>query len=138
MFDHCMYFNTTALARALEKEWTLAFAPFGLTPSQGFLLRVVLAKPGSLQSQLAHEMAIARPTATRTLDGLEKLHLIERRASAHDRRELSIHPTARAKALHAELNAASAAVTQRLKRVLTAPGFDDTVEKVKLVRAALG
>jgi hypothetical protein len=36
MFDHCLYFNTTALARLVDKEWTLAFKPFGVTPSQGF------------------------------------------------------------------------------------------------------
>ena len=50
MFDHCFYFNTTALARILEREWTRAFKPFGLTPSQAFMLRVVLEKPALLQS----------------------------------------------------------------------------------------
>jgi hypothetical protein len=50
MFDHCIYFNTTALARALEREWTAAYKPFGLTPPQGFMLRAVLAKPGIVQS----------------------------------------------------------------------------------------
>ena len=42
MFDHCLYFNTTALARLLEKEWTAAFAGFDLTPPQAFLLRFPL------------------------------------------------------------------------------------------------
>ena len=44
MFDHCLYFNTTALARVVEREWAAAFKPFGLTPPQGFLLRLVLAR----------------------------------------------------------------------------------------------
>ncbi|MES2758450.1 MAG: MarR family transcriptional regulator [Pseudomonadota bacterium] len=137
MFDHCLYFNTTALARLLEREWTRAFKPFGLTPSQAFMLRVVLEKPALLQSQLASELAIARPTATRTLDGLQKLALVERRHTETDGREFAIHPTAAALALKTVLNAASAEVTRRLKKELGPAHFDDTVAKVKRIRAAL-
>ena len=137
MFDHCLYFNTTALARVLEREWTRAFKPFGLTPSQAFMLRVVLDRPALLQSELAKELAIARPTATRTLDGLQKLQLVERRGTATDGREYAIHPTPAAAAIKDSLNAASAAVTRRLKKELGAPYFDDTVTKVKQIRTAL-
>ena len=70
MFDHCLYFNTTALARAVEREWTATYAPFGLTPPQGFVLRVVLKQPGVLNRELADTLGIARPTATRLVDGL--------------------------------------------------------------------
>ena len=49
MFDHCLYFNTTALARLLEKEWSAAFASFELTPPQAFMLRLVLDQPGLSQ-----------------------------------------------------------------------------------------
>ena len=69
MFDQCLYFNTTALARQLEREWTRAFAPFELTPPQAFMLRTILDQPGLLQRELAASMVISRPTATRTLDG---------------------------------------------------------------------
>jgi DNA-binding MarR family transcriptional regulator len=137
MFDHCLYFNTAALARALEREWTRAFKPFGLTPSQAFMLRVVLEKPALLQSELAKELAIARPTATRTLDGLQKLELVERRSTANDGREYAIHPTPAAIALKDSLNAASGAVTRRLKKELGAAHFDDTVTKVKQIRSTL-
>jgi DNA-binding MarR family transcriptional regulator len=137
MFDHCLYFNTTALARTLEREWTRAFKPFGLTPSQAFMLRVVLEKPSLLQSELAKELAIARPTATRALDGLQKLNLVERRSTATDGREYAIHPTPSALALKAPLIAASAAVTKRLKKELGPARFDDTVTKVKQVRSTL-
>ncbi len=137
MFDRCLYFNTTALARVLEREWTRAFKPFGLTPSQAFMLRVVLERPALLQSELAKELAIARPTATRTLDGLQKLQLVERRSTATDGREYAIHPTPAALAIRDGLNAASAAVTRRLKKELGAPCFDDTVANVKQIRTAL-
>src|SRR4051812_41072873 len=137
MFDHCLYFNTTALARLLEREWTKAFKPFGLTPSQAFLLRVVLEKPGRLQSELAAEMAISRSTATRTLDGLQQLNLVKRVATERDGRESAIHPTAQSIAMKEKINAASGEVTRRLKKELGVAGFDETVASVRGVRSRL-
>lgn len=137
MFDHCLYFNTTALARLLEREWAAAFKPFGLTPSQAFMLRVVLARPGLLQSELAEALAISRSTASRTLDGLQKLGFLERRATERDGREAAIEPTAAAASIREELNAASGEVTRRLKKALQADQFEDTVSKLKKTRAIL-
>jgi MarR family transcriptional regulator, temperature-dependent positive regulator of motility len=137
MFDHCLYFNTSALARQLEREWGQAFKSFDLTPPQAFMLRAVLERPGLLQRELADELAISRPTATRALDGLEAKKLIERRASEADGRESVIYPTGKAMALGTALNEASGAVTTRLKRMLGASDFVETVEKVKGVRSAL-
>jgi DNA-binding MarR family transcriptional regulator len=138
MFDHCLYFNTTALARRLDREWTDAFARYGLTPAQAFMLRVVLARPGMVQSELAEAMSIARPTATRALDGLEKLGLVARQPTGRDGREVAVVPTDEGERLKGALNEASGAVTKRLKRLLGDDGFADTVFKIKGVRSALG
>ena len=137
MFDQCLYFNTTALARVLEREWTKAFKPFGLTPSQGFMLRLVLDQPGLLHGELARQMVIQRPTATRALDGLQKLGLVERHGTANDARELAIFPTSQARAMQQPLNAASGEVTRRLKKALGMDEFSDVVAKVRHTRAAL-
>ncbi|NHZ82730.1 MarR family transcriptional regulator [Massilia sp. CCM 8695] len=137
MFDHCLYFNTTALARVLEREWTRAFKPFGLTPSQAFMLRAVLARPGLLQSELARELVISRPTATRSLDGLQKLQLIGRRATGGDGRECAVFPEPAARAMHDELNAASGAVTARLKQLLEPEQFAAIVGALKQARSAV-
>ena len=137
MFDHCLYFNTTALARRLEREWAQAFAPFDLTPPQAFMLRVVLAKPGLLQRDLAAELAIARPTATRALDYLQDKGLIERSGRDGDARETCISPTSKAIALHTALTLASASVTNNLKAVLGSAEFVETVSKIHSVRSAL-
>lgn len=137
MFDHCLYFNTTALARVLEREWSKAFKPFGLTPSQAFMLRVVLKKPGLLQSELAKELAISRSTATRTLDGLQQMKLLERQATANDGRESAIQPTSLGIAMQDQLDAASGAVTKRLKKELGLDQFDETVAKVRNVRSTM-
>lgn len=137
MFDHCLYFNTTALARVVEREWAAAFKPFGLTPPQGFLLRLVLGQPSLSQHELATQLTIARPTATRLLDGLQSLGLIERREAPFDARHWAVFPTAAAEAIHAELNAASGEVTRRIQRQIGKENFNDTVNSVRSVCAAL-
>ena len=137
MFDHCLYFNTTALARRLEREWTVAFAMFALSPPQAFMLRVILAKPGLLQRELADELSIARPTATRALDFLQTKGLIERRGRDGDGREVCIQPTKDAIAIHAALNKASGTVTSKLKSLLGNGEFGETVSKIRGVRSAL-
>ncbi len=137
MFDHCIYFNTAALARQLEKEWTEAFNPFNLTPPQAFMLRVILDRPGLAQCEIADFLAISRPTATRAIDGLAAKKMIERRGSDIDGREQDIYPTAAAVAIHASLNEASGKVGKRLKKILGEDVFTDTVKKVRDARAAL-
>ena len=137
MFDQCLYFNTTALARRLEREWVAAFAPFGLSPPQAFTLRAVLDQPGLLQRELSRSLAIARPTATRALDFLATKGFVERRGTAEDGREISIWPTAAAQHIRAGLNAASGAVSARLKKRLGADRFATTVQQIRGVRSAL-
>ena len=137
MFDHCLYFNATALARVVEREWAAAFKPFGLTPPQAFLLRVVLAEPARAPHELATELTIARPTATRLIDGLEKLGLVEPRAHASDGRRSTVHPTKRALLLQGPIHDASGRVTQRIQELIGKKTFADAVNSVKGVCAAL-
>jgi MarR family transcriptional regulator, temperature-dependent positive regulator of motility len=137
VFEHCLYFNTAALARQLEKAWTHAFRPLGLTAPQAFLLRAVLAQPGLSPSELARLMVLAKPTVTRCLDGLLAKGLIERAASGRDGRESVIHATEPARAIQAALNKASGSVTERMKRLLGADGFASAVSRVRDVRTAL-
>ncbi len=137
MFDHCLYFNTTALARLVEREWTLAYKPFDLTPPQGFVLRAVLQRPGLLNRELAELLGIARPTATRLLDNLEAKQLIERHASAGDGREWNIFPTAAGTALKAPLTKASAEVAKRVREQVGTLRFDQVVGSMREIRDSL-
>lgn len=137
MFDHCLYFNTAALARQLEREWTKAYKPFGLTAPQGFLLRAVLRKPGILQGQLAEVLAVSRPTVTRALDGLVAKKLITREPSNADGREIEVHPAPGAIALQHSLDKASAAITTRIKRVIGDAAFAELVAGMRGVRSAM-
>ena len=137
MFDHCLYFNTTALARVVEREWTAAFKPFGVTPSQGFLLRLVLGRPGLSQYEVADALTISRPTATRIIDGLQALGLIERRAAERDGRHWSLFPTGKALDMEDALNAASGAVTRSIQQRIGRDAFHGTVDQVRAVCSAL-
>lgn len=137
MFDHCLYFNTTALARQLERVWTEAFKPYDLTPSQAFTLRAVLAKPGMLHSELAETLKIARATASRAVDGLVARGLLERRPATRDGREWEIHPTPSATELKDALNAASGTVTARLKTELGDAEFADFVGRARMIGSHL-
>jgi len=138
MFDHCLYFNTTALARIVEREWNAAYQPFELTAPQGFVLRAVLRRPGLLNSELADIFSIARPTATRLLDALLAKQLVERRPSAADGREWNIFPTAAALALDGPINAVSAEVAQRLRGQVGDDRFDDSISALREVRKSIG
>lgn len=138
MFDHCLYFNTTSLARKLEREWSVAFKEFGLTPSQAFMLRVILAKPGRHQIELAKEMNITKPTASRSLDGLAQLGFIERRGSDKDSRGVQIFPTRQALKICDELNAASGEVTKKFKLLLGGDEFGEIVSRLHKISSAIG
>src|SRR5450830_863519 len=118
MFDHCLYFNTAALSRRLEREWAEAFAPFGLTAPQGFMLRAIIDRPGMLQSELAKKLAIARSTTTRALDTMEQKGLLERRRTDGDGREISIHPSAAAIAMQGPLNASAGGAAEKIRKIL--------------------
>src|SRR5436190_582950 len=130
MFDQCLYFNTTALARVVEREWARAFRPLGVTPPQGFLLRLVLGRPGLSQNEIAEALTITRPTTTRLIDGLERAGLLERRQDPEDARRWSVHPTPRARKLHDALNESSGAVTRRIQDHIGKQRFADTVGRV--------
>lgn len=138
MFDGCIYFNTQALARQLERIWTAAFRPFELTPPQGFMLRAILDNPGILPSDLADSLKIARATATRALDGLEAKGLVERRPAKRDGRECEVLATPAAQAIKERLNAASSDVTKRLKGKLGASEFAAFVTEARTFSSRLG
>ena len=137
MFDHCLYFNSVALGRLVEREWTTAYAGFGLTPAQGFVLRVVLATPGCLSSQVADLLGIARPTATRLIDNLCDKELVERRQGEADGREWGVYPTRSGKALERPINDASADIAKALRRKIGPGLFESAVSTMHDVRKAL-
>lgn len=137
MFEHCLYFNTTSLARQLEREWTRAFKPFGLTPSQAFMLRVVLEREAITGTDLASELNITKATCSRTVDGLIQLGYVDRVQAGEDGRSHELHPTSKAKKIKNEINQASGEVTKKIKKVIGNGKFESTVLSLRSISSSI-
>ena len=77
MFDACLYFNTAALARRLERLWAEAFAPFDPTPPRPSCCRrsCVSGAAAGPAGQGHGDLAAHGP---RALDGLAAKGLVTR------------------------------------------------------------
>lgn len=104
MFERCIYFNTNALARKLNEKWQEGFARFGLSPSHGYLLRLVLASPGLSQQAIAAELRLEKSTIARFVGELERQGYAEKKRSENDTRQNAVFPTAKARAIESGLN----------------------------------
>ena len=137
MFEECLYFNSNALARTVNRIWTRAYRPFDLSPPHAFLLRVVLAKPGLFPRELAAELNLSRSTVTRFLDSLEKRKLLVRKPAATDGRELQVYPTKAAKAIHQKLDDTGADLTRLMGEIVGEDELSQTVVKLRNVQKFL-
>ncbi|WP_421407545.1 MarR family winged helix-turn-helix transcriptional regulator [Agrobacterium tumefaciens] len=74
-------------------EWNRA-KTMGLNPTQLAILTALDGRAGGLGvKDVAAHLGISQPTATDSLNALEKKSLVERRASAEDRRAIRVHLT---------------------------------------------
>ena len=95
MFEQCLYFNTTSLARQLEREWTNAFKPFGLTLPQFNILRILRGQhplPATV-ALLIDRMLDKTSNASRIVDRLEEKQLVTRTVCPANRRAVDIRIT---------------------------------------------
>lgn len=134
MFEECLYFNSNALARSVTKIWTEAYSEFDLSPPHAFLLRVVLAKPGLLPRELAEELKLSRSTISRFLDSLEKQGFLIRKAATEDGRELQVHPTKQAIAIHKDLDQTGKKLTKRMKKIIGKDELSETINQLRQIQ----
>jgi MarR family transcriptional regulator, organic hydroperoxide resistance regulator len=137
MFDKCIYFNLNALIRDLNRIWDQEFAASGLTAPQGYLLSLVLQKPGLSQKEVGQTMNLDRSTVTRFLESMEKEKLIKREPSAHDGRVINVYPTKKAEGLKAELQKAFKGVANKVDEKLKTNDIKDLIKLSCQVRADL-
>jgi len=137
MFEECLYFNTNALARTVSRLWAEAYAGFDLSPPHAFLLRVVLNQPGIPPGELASALGLSRSTVTRFLDALEQRGYLTRRAAGTDGRELEVHPTRKAQALHSELDRTGARMTSLMRDTFGSEKVSRTVHTLRAMRDRL-
>jgi DNA-binding MarR family transcriptional regulator len=137
MFEHCLYFNTTSLSRQLEREWARAFKPFGLTPSQAFMLRVILEKQIITSTDLSRELNITKATCSRMVEGLIELGFVKKVQADSDGRSYELHPTQRARGIRDAVNLASAEVTKKIKRIIGSDHFETTVKQLREIASSI-
>ena len=74
----CLYFTTNSLAREITRMAEESFSTTGFTPSQAFLMMLVVESPGISQKELAEQLHLAQSTVSRLVDSLVNRKLVER------------------------------------------------------------
>lgn len=92
MFERCLYFNSNALVRKLNRIWDEAYSEIGLSAPHAYMLRSICQQPGLTQQQIANELHLEKSTVTRFVDTLIEKRLI-RREQGEDNRQNLLVPT---------------------------------------------
>ena len=86
--------NIVRTAAVLEHDMADALKPFGLTPTQYNVLRILRGTPGGLcRNEVGARLVTRVPDVTRLLDRMERMGFIERHRSGADRRFVSTRIT---------------------------------------------
>ncbi len=87
------------IANKASKDFDLELKKHGLTIALWPTLMCLWEEEGITQRDIAEKSKVENSTTTRTLDKLEKLELVERRADPNSRRSFRIYLTEKGKAL---------------------------------------
>jgi DNA-binding MarR family transcriptional regulator len=129
--EDCISFQ---LGKAYQQVNQLAkkhLAPFGVTPVQYALLKVLWERDGQRGAELGERLRLDAATITGVLDRLEQAGLTERRAHAVDRRVNQVFLTVRGRAVQAALDSA---MDQLNAEVFARVGDDDAARLQALLR----
>ena len=127
MFDACLFFNTNTLARDLNRIWDEAFMRVGLSPSHGYLLMLVLNKPGKTQKELCEMLHLKPSTITRFVDSLAAKNLVERRQQG---KESMVYATTTGKRLGPALRKTVTRLSRMLEKKTSLQETEKLVETI--------
>ncbi|UUZ81983.1 MarR family transcriptional regulator [Paenibacillus sp. P26] len=111
----CLFFTANRLSRAITKLAEEEFAPTGLSPMYGYIIRLVNGDPGISQKELAEKLSIAPSTLSRFIDKLEGRQLVERKVNG---KTVLVYPTAKGKELEETIRTASKNMRRRYEALL--------------------
>lgn len=77
-FNQCLFFASSATARALARIADVHFKAFDLSPTQGFILMSIREAPGINVSDLSIVLALDASTVTKTLEKMAMKDLVQR------------------------------------------------------------
>jgi len=111
----CLFFTSNRLGRAMTKMAEEAFAPTGLTPMYGYVIRLAVGTPGISQKELAEKLSITPSTLTRFVDKLETKKLVERKVQG---KTVLVYPTAKGESMAETIRQASRDLRARYDEAL--------------------
>lgn len=130
----CLFFTANRLGRAMTKMAEEEFAPTGLTPMYGYVIRLVNGTPGISQKEIAEKLSITPSTLTRFIDKLEARHLVERRVNG---KTVQVYPTPGGLTLGDTIRQASTNLKRRYEAVLGKEAADLLNEEIVLTSGRL-
>lgn len=86
----CLYFTANSLSRSINAMAEESFRSTGLAPSYGYLMLLLIDKPGLSQNELSLQMNLQASTMTRFVDKLVAMNLAKRKQEG---RTVFIYPT---------------------------------------------
>jgi MarR family transcriptional regulator, organic hydroperoxide resistance regulator len=104
--EDCISFMVGKAAQQVTRRARELLAPFGVTPVQYAVLKVLSGTEGMSGAEIGARMVLDSASVTGVVDRLEALELLERRADPKDRRTLRIVTTQRADDLIASMDSA--------------------------------
>lgn len=102
-FTEFWCFRLAALGRKISRQYSAAFAPYGITPTQSFILFDLVRNDGSSVKDIAARIQLDSPAVTGVIDRLVKEGLVRRQEDPSDRRSLQIYLTSRGRELAQQL-----------------------------------
>jgi DNA-binding MarR family transcriptional regulator len=122
----------------LEHAMAEALKPHGITPTQYNVLRSLrgAGEAGLCRSEIIERMIARVPDATRLLDRMEAVALVERERSEEDRRFVTTRITEAGLRLLVELDATILELHQRQFAALDETGLRTLIDLLALARAS--
>tara|TARA_Y100000588_G_C14205826_1_gene904611 strand:+ start:500 stop:928 length:429 start_codon:yes stop_codon:yes gene_type:complete len=125
------------VANKASKDFDVELKKYGLTIALWPTLMCLWEEEGLTQRDIAAKSKVENSTTTRTLDKLEKLDLVERRADPNSRRSFRIYLTEKGKELEKDIIPVPARVNKELMSALDADERQQMIGLLKKMVAAI-
>jgi DNA-binding MarR family transcriptional regulator len=130
MFEQCLYFNSNAFVRQLNRIWDEAYEPTGLSAPHAYLLRLICHEPGITQKEAGAHLKLEKSTITRFVTVLEEKGLLVRLAGSSGR-EVSLKASPSGQRLGNQLDAIGADLYKQMRKKLGPGHFDELVSLMR-------
>jgi MarR family transcriptional regulator, organic hydroperoxide resistance regulator len=118
-FERSLGYLVRYAHRAFVKALANELVPFRISTSEWAVFRVLWAKEGYSQVELARRMRVEKASLTGVLNGMERRGLLVRKRDASDRRRVILTLTPHGRSLKRRVLSCAAAINRRATRGLS-------------------